>query len=142
MLIVRVDHGTQTEISLMVDSNAQTNRTETTDANTQALSVPTTPPITPSMVCHPQAESRVASKAMTLSSELLKDNNELESSNFLLAYRHGRCFTICQGVLPLYLLSDSLLLTLMRLRLNLRMEDLLYRFSIPVSTVVDVFHNA
>ena len=29
----------------------------------------------------------------------------------------------------------------MRLRLNLRLEDLLYRFGIPVSTVADVFRK-
>ena len=36
---------------------------------------------------------------------------------------------------------DSLLLTLVRLRLNLRIEDLSYQFGVPVSTVADVFHK-
>lgn len=36
---------------------------------------------------------------------------------------------------------DSLILTLMRLRLNLRMEDLAYRFNIGSSTASDVFNR-
>ena len=37
--------------------------------------------------------------------------------------------------------SDSLLLTLMRLRLNLRIEDLAYRFNIGSSTASDIFNR-
>ena len=37
--------------------------------------------------------------------------------------------------------SDSILLTLMRLRLNLRLEDLSYRFGTSISTTNDVFHR-
>ena len=37
--------------------------------------------------------------------------------------------------------TDGLLLTLMRLRLNLRIEDHVYRFYIAVSTAGDVFHR-
>ena len=38
-------------------------------------------------------------------------------------------------------LSDTLLLTLMRLRLNFWLEDLSYHFGIPVSTAADVFNK-
>ena len=37
--------------------------------------------------------------------------------------------------------SDSLLLTLMRLRINLRIEDLAYRFNIGSSTASDIFNR-
>ena len=37
--------------------------------------------------------------------------------------------------------EDSLLLVLMRFRLNSRLEDLLYRFSIPISTINNIVQN-
>ena len=57
----------------MVDNDAQlTSQTETTEASTQASLVPTTP-TTPIVCCLPRAPST----ATTLSSELLKDNDEV-----------------------------------------------------------------
>lgn len=143
-----VERRTQTEHCLVVDSDAQTSRNETTEATTQASVVPTT--LTIPIVCYLPVESRMASTAMSLSSELLKENDD--STKFytgLPSWKvldHLVCFlsTCCPNlkssrtkVSP----SDGLLLTLMRLRLNLRIEDLSYRFGIPVSTASDVFHK-
>ena len=71
-LIVLLDCGTQTESCLMVDNDAQTSQTEMTEATTHASLVPTTP-TTPIVCCLPRAPST----ATTLSSELLKDNDEV-----------------------------------------------------------------
>ena len=144
-LIVLLDCGTQTESCLMVDNDAQTSQTETTEATTHTSLVPTTP-TTPIVCCLPRAPST----ATTLSSELLKDNDEVTKFytglpswkvfHHLVSFLSNCCPNLTSTrtkVSP----SDSLLLTLMRLRLNLRIEDLSYRFGVPVSTVADVFHK-
>ena len=109
----------------MVDSDAQTSQTVMTDGSQQTSLVPTTSTIP--IVCY---LPRVASKAMTLSSELLKDNDEITKFYTGLpswkVFDHLVCFlsTCCPNlsssrtkVSP----SNGVLLTLMRLRLNLRM---------------------
>ena len=143
-----VDVGTQTESCLMVDGDVQTSRTETTEATTQASFVPTTP--TTPIVCYVPVESQVESTTTTFTSELLKDNDEMTKFYTGLpswkVFHHLVCFlsTCCPALsssITKVSLSDSLLLTLMKLRLNLRLEDLSYRFGIPVSTAADVFHK-
>ena len=142
------DLSMQTESCLMIDGDVQTSRTETTEATTQASFVPTTP--TTPIVCYVPVESQVESTTTAFTSELLKDNDEMTKFYTGLlswkAFHHLVCFlsTCCPALsssITKVSLSDGLLLTLTRLRLNLRLEDLLYRFGIPVSTAADVFCN-
>ena len=140
-----MDLGKQTESCLMVDGDVQTSRTETTEATTQASFVPTTP--TTPIVCYVPVESQVESTTTTFTSELLKDNDEMTKFYTGLpswkVFHHLVCFlsTCCPALsssITKVSLSDRLLLTLMRLRLNSQLEDLSYRFGIPVSTAADV----
>ena len=148
-LTVRMDHASQTESCPMADSDAQTSQTGTKDSNMQASLVPTTP--TTPMVCCLPVEYRVASKAMAVSSEVLKDNDEITKfyTGVLLwkVFHHLVCSlsTCCpdltssrtKKVSP----SNGLLLTLMRLRVNLWMKYLLYHFSILISIITNVFQK-
>ena len=91
------------------------------------------------------------SKVMVVSSEVLKDNDEITKfyTGMLLwkVFHHLVCSlsTCCPNltssrtkkVSP----SNGLLLTLMRLRVNLWMKDLSYHFSIPISTITNVFQK-
>ena len=107
-------------------------------------------PITSSpIVCYVPAVSRRSQAADTLGSQL-KGNDE--GTKFYTGlpswgvFQHlvsflSTCYPNLNSTQAKLSPADGLLLTLMRLRLNLRVEDLAYRFNVAVSTAGNVFHR-
>ena len=134
------------EIDLTADVETQTNQTETSDASTQVSCI-SEPPITSSPnVCYVPVVSRWSQAADTLGLQLTGND---EGTKFYTGWTSWDVFqylvsflsTCCPNLKSIQAKLSRLLLTLMRLRLNLCVEDLVYRFSIAVSTAGDVFHR-
>ena len=132
-------------IQVHVDCETQTGQPETKEAATQASSLPSMPtPLTPA-ICYVPVESRAKSTVFT--SELLSGNDDglkfytglpsWKVFNHLVSFLSACYPNLKTKLSP----ADGILLTLMRLRLNLRIEDLSYHFGIGISTSNDVFHR-
>ena len=102
------------------------------------------------IVCYVPVVSRRSQAADTLGSQLKGDDAGIkfytglpswDVFQHLVSFLISTCYPNLSSTQAKLSPPDGLLLTLMRLRLNLRIEDLAYRFNIAVSTAGDIFHR-
>ena len=131
------------------DAETQTLQTTKEDATTQASFVPDNSIASSPVVYYVPVESG-HSQAAGFGSRIVEGNDEATKFYTGLpswkVFQHLVAFlTVCCPKLKLSQAklspADGILLTLMRLRLNLRIEDLSYRFGIAVSSTGDIFHK-
>ena len=118
----------ESTIQLHVDNETQTCQAETTEVATQTSSLQTTPtsthPTTP-VICYVPVESGARSAASTFTSEMLKESDD--GIRFYTELSSWRVFqqlvsflsACCPSLRTKFSPSDSTLLTLIQLRLNL-----------------------
>lgn len=125
----------QSSTQLQIDCETQTCQTEANEAATQVSA-----PFPVCYVVSEQPSTKMKAELFHGDDEAIKFYTGLSSwkvFHHLVTFLHDCSSDVTSKLSP----ADGILLTLMRLRLNLRYEDLSHRFSIGSSTASDVFHR-